>query len=322
MKIRLQKAYRGDCIWIRYGDKEKTNIIIDSGPAGFSRGFKNIIKNITDEGENIDLLILTHIDDDHIQGFFKYISNNNNNCQCLKEVWLNGYGMNVYQNNQLHSPRNIREVTRLLKYRNIKVVNFVCEGYEVNINGAHLKVITPTKEAIFDVAEIIDQYSLHRAREIMDDIDYIYDNLEYSSDHDKKNKASISVVITYNGKRMAFLGDSHAEDVVNGKNKYFKNIKMDLVKISHHGSKHNTNKELIQCLGSREFIILTNKVVDKENISTIVRNVNKSKIYCNYNWWNSSNYFTDNDRKKYIDTGKLEILEKLEIDLLNVGKRG
>ncbi|HCQ90857.1 MAG TPA: hypothetical protein DIU45_15465 [Clostridium sp.] len=115
------------------------------------------------------------------------------------------------------------------------------------------------------------------------------------------------------------LGDAHAEDVIYGKNKYFKDINIDLVKVSHHGSKHNTNKELIHCLGSEEFIMLTNKSVDKETIATIVRNVENSKIYCNYNWWNNTDYFTDNDKKKYIHTGKLEIVEA---DLIDIDKRG
>ncbi|HCQ90856.1 MAG TPA: hypothetical protein DIU45_15460, partial [Clostridium sp.] len=105
---------------------------------------------------------MTHIDDDHIQGFLKYISNNNNDCTCIKKVWLNGYGMSIYKKNQLHSPKNISKVTKLLEERNLEVVTLVCEGYEENINGAQFKVITPMLEDIFNVAEVIDQYSLHK----------------------------------------------------------------------------------------------------------------------------------------------------------------
>ncbi|MGV8979898.1 ComEC/Rec2 family competence protein [Clostridium sp.] len=318
MEIRLQKAYKGDCIWIRYGEK-KTNIIIDSGTAAFVRGFKDIIKNIINNGEYVDLLILTHIDDDHIQGFLKYISNEDNDCGCIKEVWLNGYGMTIYQNYQLHSPKNILEVTKLLEERKVVVVTPVCEGYEEDINGAQFKVITPTLKDIFNVAEIIDQHSLHKAKVMIDDIDYVYDNIKYCADNDKKNKASISLIITFNERKIALLGDAHAEDIICGKNKYFKDVDMDLVKISHHGSKHNTNKELIDCLGSKNFIILTNKSVDKETIATIAKNINNCKIYCNYNWWDSTDYFTDYDKEKYIDTMKLEILET---DLISINKRG
>lgn len=74
MDITVIRAGRGDCIWIRWEDQCVHNIIIDSGPAATKAIFRRLIQQeITSKGEAIDLLVLTHIDDDHIRGFLYYL---------------------------------------------------------------------------------------------------------------------------------------------------------------------------------------------------------------------------------------------------------
>lgn len=310
LEIRIGKAYKGDSIWIRYGEKKKTNILIDSGPASFSLKFKEIIYKIKQYGENIDLLILTHIDNDHIMGFKKYISNGKNDFKIIKNIWLNGEGSLAYRTNQQHSPNNITKLVDLIKEKNINLKSPIYEGHQESINGALLKVITPKYESILKVAQIIDKHNLHKSNIGYKDIDEIIISDKYKCDCSDSNEASISFVFLYKGKKIAFLGDAHAEDVIYGKNKYFLNEKFDLVKIAHHGSKYNTSYDLLNSLKCEKFIISSKGPIDKETIARITNYCDSAIIYCNYEWWKGNNYFSLKDKEKYITNKRLVICEK------------
>lgn len=315
IEIRVEKAFNGDCIWMRYGNVKKANIIIDSGPGIFKNGFKKIIDDIRNKKEEVDLLILTHIDNDHILGAKNYIAKNS--CEVIKKIWLNGEGVNVYSNNQLLSPKNVGKLVEMIKEKGIELITPIYEGHEEIINGGELKVITPKKESVLEVAKLVDKFNLDSSNCRSTDLETLYLEDKYEEENTPTNKASISVIFQYEDKKIAFLGDSVATDVIEGLNKYFSGDKMDLVKIAHHGSKHNTNCDLIRKLGANKFIISKQRKVDKETIARIVNCFEKSKIYCNYNWWRNTNYFSKNDKVKYIDTGRLAIDEQNLIVISN-----
>ncbi|MBF8982718.1 hypothetical protein IZY60_04105 [Lutibacter sp. B2] len=322
LEVKVEKAYNGDCIWLRYGTEDNiSNIIIDSGPAVFAKGFKKLMDKIVNSGELIDLLVLTHIDNDHIKGFSKFILNKN--CDHIKKVWFNGEGSKIYLENQPHSPESAMKLTDYMKGKGLKVTTPVHMGYEDSINDAKIKVITPTLESIQRVSKEIDKEidkcTPHSPKElhIEKDIDIVIKDDEYKKDKSITNRASISFVFSYDGVNIAFLGDVHAEDVIYGKNKYFKNKEIHVIKVAHHGSEYNTNKELLQCMKASEFIISKKGAISKRTIARIVENVDNPIINCNYNWWSQTGYFTKNDVEKYIDTGKLkikEIKDKIVID--------
>nr|WP_259678949.1 MBL fold metallo-hydrolase [Clostridium chauvoei] len=308
IEIRVEKAFNGDCIWLRYGGREKANIIIDSGPGIFERGFKKVIDDIKEKKEEVNLLILTHIDNDHILGAKNYIAKND--CEVIRKIWLNGEGVKVYSTNQTLSPKNVGKLVEVIKEKGIELITPIYEGYEDIINGGELKVITPKKESVLEVAKLVDKFNLNSSNSTYTDLETLYLEDKYEEENTPTNKASISVVFKYEDKKIAFLGDSVATDVIEGLNKYFSGDEMDLVKIAHHGSKHNTNCDLIRKLGSKKFVISKKNKVDKETIARIVNCCEKSEIYCNYNWWRNRNYFSENDKLRYIDTGNLSIDEK------------
>jgi hypothetical protein len=313
--LRIEKAYYGDCIWLRYGRIEKANIIIDSGPGIFENGFKKIIDEIKKKNEEVNLLILTHVDNDHILGFKNYIVKND--CGIIRKIWLNGEGISVYGSNQLLSPKNVGNLVEMINEKGIDLISPIYEGHEEIINGGELKVITPKKEDVLEVAKLVDKFKLNSSNSFTKDLETLYLEDKYEEENTPTNKASISFIFQYENKKMAFLGDSVATDVIEGLNKYFSECKIDLVKIAHHGSKYNTNCELIKKLGAIKFIISKISKVHKETISRIANSCEKAEIYCNYNWWENTNYFNESDKVKYIDTGRLVINERNLIVISN-----
>ncbi len=93
MKIKCFNAKNGDAIYIR--NNEGINIFIDMGyPETYTRYISNDINVIDQCGEVIDLLIITHIDQDHISGaisFLRDIQSEKYSQSILKQVWHNSY---------------------------------------------------------------------------------------------------------------------------------------------------------------------------------------------------------------------------------------
>lgn len=72
IEMKVLQARQGDCIWIRCISDRIVNIVIDAGPSTFKKDFINLVEEIENCSEKIDLLIFSHIDDDHIKGCIQY----------------------------------------------------------------------------------------------------------------------------------------------------------------------------------------------------------------------------------------------------------
>ena len=71
-KIEMLPAGHGDCLWIEYGSKEDPfRILIDGGTTGTYKRLKKRLENLSEEDRKFELLIVTHIDADHIAGILK-----------------------------------------------------------------------------------------------------------------------------------------------------------------------------------------------------------------------------------------------------------
>ena len=104
LTVSFLQAFNGDCIFLSLLDNENIirNILIDGGTGNTYETAKNskskredgplkiIIEDLVSKGQNIDLLILTHIDDDHIGGLLRWFSVDPNATKIVKEVWFNG----------------------------------------------------------------------------------------------------------------------------------------------------------------------------------------------------------------------------------------
>ena len=90
MKIKMMPAQYGDCFWIYTSDK--INILVDGG---LKSTYNHWIKPLTFFGNRyeliFDLVIVTHIDCDHIGGIVAFLEDCEKNCRVgLKEIWHNG----------------------------------------------------------------------------------------------------------------------------------------------------------------------------------------------------------------------------------------
>ena len=81
----------GDCIFLEFAfDDRLFNILVDTGPAScWETVLRPFLDQLFEDKKKIDVLLITHIDGDHIGGALKLFDNEKYS-NLVKEVWFNG----------------------------------------------------------------------------------------------------------------------------------------------------------------------------------------------------------------------------------------
>lgn len=346
VEVKVLKAFQGDCIWIRYGEENFTNIVIDSGPQEFKDKFKELISKIQKAGEKIDLLIFTHIDDDHIRGACEILGDKEIQCDCIKKIWINtatkicdyfnlkeyiksDCSISVNSVNQTYTPKAANDLIDIIIQRNIEVEQLIMvDDKKINLGDAEIVILSPTKSELKDLVkkwakdEMNTPFSSECWNEVA--IDTIIENDNFSKDTNKYNGSSIAFTFKYNGILLVLLGDAYSHTIANTMEHYYAGniLNVDLIKLSHHGSSSNTYYDLLDKFNCSNYLISTNGTnanPDKRTIARLIKANNKNKInlFSNYNWWEDRNYFTQSDRQNYIKSGIINRVE-LSSDMIEI----
>src|SRR4051812_27205690 len=89
--VTMLPAAVGDCLWIEYGDAQNPNrILIDCGTAPtYKSCLKSRIEGLGPKAD-FELLMLTHVDTDHIGGALRLFNDPPSNLR-IGEVWYNAW---------------------------------------------------------------------------------------------------------------------------------------------------------------------------------------------------------------------------------------
>ena len=78
VKIKLIPAEFGECIVVSVGGKKQFNLLIDGGVAKtYQEYVKSEIQRIKILGQRINLMVCTHMDNDHISGLVQILQKTN-----------------------------------------------------------------------------------------------------------------------------------------------------------------------------------------------------------------------------------------------------
>lgn len=329
----LLKAQKGDCIIIEYGDQKIIHrIIIDSGDQKkCNTPLGNYIKGVKKENQIIDLMVLTHYDDDHINGFLALLENSIIDSSSVKKVWMN-YGTELSKQAESTNVLNFtvteasckttaekgRDFYDLLNEKGIELKSVIYLNQDFLVEGARFIILSPSlkqiKRMLKEVKKIDDRVvffdneepTLKTAgsnKDFDDSIDAVLLQ-EFKEDNKVANCSSIAFIFEYNDHRILFLGDSAPSQIVTAlKERGYSNsnkLKLDYCKLSHHGSNHNTSDELIKLLDCQNYIICSNWSGDrpgKQCLSrVVVNNDKKTNFFCNYF---HKEVFTKDEMEKY-----------------------
>jgi len=113
---------------------------------------------------------------------------------------------------------------------------------------------------------------------------------KFSQDSSVKNGSSITFVITIFGKNFLFLGDSHpiliAKAITDLGFSEIDQLVVELFKVSHHGSKSNTNEKLVKLVKTGNYFLSTDSSGDnhphKRTLARIVKYNPSATFHFNY----------------------------------------
>lgn len=312
IRVELLPASRGDCILIEYGKDENSlhRILIDGGTKGTYKHLKQRILQIPKEQRVFDLLVITHIDADHIAGILELLKKDELNIT-FKDIWFNGL-----KHLSKSKPRGVGQGDLLSKYLSKKSLpwNRLFRGKAVRVRGRKFKpiildggmeirVLSPTKKALEKLFPKW-QKELKKLQERLKstpsqaakprssqkiDIEALADT-PYEPDNSITNQSSIAFIATYEGKNMLFGADATQEVLLNSIKKYCPKCQalyLDLFKVPHHGSQNNISKELLDRIKCGKYLISTNGTIyNHPDLSAVAKIIKfggyKSDIYFNY----------------------------------------
>lgn len=277
MSIEILQAGTGDSIWLSHN---KINIVIDGGKsttairARYDRMFPD---------ESIDLLVVSHIDSDHIAGVIALVKHMKERGEThrLKQVWFNfpkkedAYEYSVGEGNELTSL--LFEIDGLCWNNNTSELL----GSTIEVGDIKLHVLAPD----YDVADEFkpkepDELGV-RTDDWHIDLRTLIDNVDDDDlDEGGPNSQSIVILTECEGKKVLLPGDSTPEELCNAlKNYNYINespLELDFMKLPHHGSTRNITKNILDEVTCSNFIISTKKnkkycFPNKETIAKLIR---------------------------------------------------
>jgi beta-lactamase superfamily II metal-dependent hydrolase len=266
LKIKILQANNGDC-FIFNVEELGLCFIVD---CGYKITYnQQIRKNIN----KADFLIVTHYDQDHILGALPLLQDIPEKFQ-LSKIYANT--PEVILSRLSWGPISIGQAISLDSLANESGVPIsqLIKGESLKLSDeCSLKVLSPREEDLeqykMDIINHIEQ-SCGEATQIssgkftpatVDDLFKTKDSVP-SISCDLSNATSIAFILTYRNKNLLFLGDSHPDIIADTLEELgyspAKKLRLEYVKLSHHGSKKNISKRLLSIISCSNFIVSTN----------------------------------------------------------------
>ncbi|ELU5587020.1 ComEC/Rec2 family competence protein [Clostridium perfringens] len=318
MKLKILKAFSGDCIIISFfkNIEKNYNILIDGGiTKTYYTSLKEELLRIKDKGEVIDLLIVTHIDNDHIEGIIKFFEDDEFDYDFIKQIIFNcvnelGDEIKITEKSQYCSYRKGNTLKKELCRRRLLPTSMVLAKEKIALGEMKITFLSPIKEdldkliSVWNKKNIGLEYCQGKKSDYAKTIEELQKNDDKIVDTSITNKSSIAFIAEFNSKKVMMLGDSHPDTIVQSLNELgysgSNRMKIDYMKLSHHGSKKNLTYKLLNLIQCSNYIISTNGKhmhPNKETLARIIKEEENVKFYYNYGVY--KDIFTNEEILRY-----------------------
>lgn len=285
--IQMLPAEEGDCLILTYGKKGQRphRILIDGGtPPTFERLKRYILDELGPE-RHFELLIVTHIDDDHIGGILPLLRSDLG--VTFGDIWFNAWDHLAPRPLDMLGPRQGDQLGNLLSQRPKQPWNQAFGRGTVvvpdtgplpvcTVKGLKLTLLSPRwKElSVLDRTWIAKSFKAHRIPGEDPDApgrrgDFLgrpsrlarLAREPFKPDASAANGSSIAVLAEYEGKRVLLTGDAFAPVLVEGIQRlpgFEDTLAVDAFKLPHHGSDSNLSPRLLEVVSTSRYLISTN----------------------------------------------------------------
>ena len=293
LRIEMLPAGNGDALWIEYDDGPRTRrLVIDGGTSGtWTEGLRARIDGLPEDERTFELLIVTHIDGDHIEGALGLL-NAASLGVTFEDVWFNGW-KHLTELEEM-GPVEGELLTKTIVDRGLPW-NKAFDGGPIVVGedeeelprvelagGLSLTVLTPTRSRLLDLKEvwreaIVDAGLDPDAPRPLEDLELPPDleplgvtrpdvralsAVPFREDTAEANGSSIVVLLEHDGKRALLTGDGFPSDVHAGVKRLLDDpadrLALDAFKVPHHGSRFNLSTDLLRSLDCKLHLFSSN----------------------------------------------------------------
>mgnify|MGYP003362161532 CR=1 FL=1 len=310
------QADNGDSLFVSYGAEDRLRYLLIDG--GTTDVIHNLIKTLTlqrsGERLRLEVLVVTHYDLDHIQGIIELLRDPPEWLE-IADVWFNGRHHLLPRDVLGHDEGT--ELSALIQARYPWNAAFdhevIKSGEYVELaDGMKVFVVSPDEP---ELARLSAVWPAQKEPPQGDDTEAAPDLLgrqdtwppgdftealgeKSSKDTSVANGSSIALVLEFEGKRALLTGDAFSSVVASGIKNFWPEgrVPIDLLKVSHHGSKRNTDEKLLAAVVCGQFLFSTNsrahKHPDNALVARILNNSEEPLLIFNYKTGRSLNWET------------------------------
>ena len=288
--IQMLPAHHGDSLMVAYGPPDvPRRVLIDCGTAASYPAVRRQILALPEKQRHFELVVVTHVDDDHIGGMLKLLAELDELGMTVGDIWFNAFphleGKTIASGPDLLGAKQGEALSKLIVEaglpwnRLFRGRAVVCRDGEpppeVTLpGGMKLTLLSPywaqlEKMRAAWIAECRKAHLLPGGGvedfvvddTLGEDVDALA-RLPFDPDKAPANGSSIAFIGDYAGTRVLFGADAYAPVLV--KSLLAMGYSADdpyplaAMKAPHHGSSHNFSRELMELAPSARILISTN----------------------------------------------------------------
>lgn len=326
--IELLPANQGDAIWVEYGKKsDRRRMMIDGGPIDAWPDIETRLMKLKEGDKRVELAVITHVDTDHIEGMIRMFAEKRQKWPIAPEdIWFNGY--RHMKESAVLGGREGDFLSALLHHRAFDKWNKKFGNQAVAADpskelpivelegGMKITLLSPSPAKLKSMAnkwikdsakhnlkpgdlekaweQFLGYTKLHPDEGILGGPGEMDEEVrkQLKTDQSAANGSSIAFLAEYGGKSCLFLADAHHSVITAAIKKLIPpgetRLKVDAVKVSHHGSRNNISKAMMELIDARHFLISSSGAKHNHPDEAAVKAIIQGSLQDPVIWFNYS----------------------------------
>ncbi len=287
IRLEVLPAAHGDALLLSWGRSRRLHrMLVDAGPLGTYRGVHDRLEALGRK-PNLELLAVTHIDGDHIEGVVRLLQDRAAMKLRIGDVWFNGWpqlapltgdeqgadqgemvGALITRDALPWNTPFKDEAVHLPAEGDLPVVELPGEATVTilgpgpqqlrNLRKDWVKVLKEVGVRPGEVDEALERLAKRKDLGGIEDVQGGATKLDSSV----ANGSSISFLFEYGGHSLLLTGDSHGDVLAAGIRRLLDvrggdRLPVDVFKLPHHGSRGNVTNEVLSLVETRDYVFST-----------------------------------------------------------------
>jgi hypothetical protein len=331
-RIEMLPALNGDALLVEYGNARTRRLLIDGGPLQAFSHLQERLDALPEGDRRVELLVITHVDTDHVEGIIRLLAMPQAKWPIVpQEIWFNGWrhleesrvlgGREGELMSALIARRAGDRWNKSFAGRAVRVQSTVGDRIKLE-DGMVLTMLSPDADALEALlkdwresateweidpgnlekawAQLVAEDKFHPDSELTlgpGDLTPKLRKLLKGKDDAKANGSSIAFIAEFDGKSCLFLGDAHMRVVCASLKRLGatkdRPLRVDAVKMSHHGSKNNITPEFFELIDAQNYFVSSSgfrfKHPDHEAIDAVIQGSRRTPTL----WFNYRSEFSE-----------------------------